>query len=219
VHNEQEQAVRVLEAALARSGAQDTAHTALEHARALAAQTARQPERQAERAAARAAAVERARRHDRPLPAEHARAVGQLEQCRGERDQLRADRTALHRSLQQAQTELQALPRWARSRRRALTDTISSSQQRLQHTQPAQATLEAEVDRLTRLVAHHTRQRARDLAAHDLLPSGTDVARAAELTWPQPAVPGTRDPFSSALARPHDPYRGPERDTGGGLSR
>jgi conjugative relaxase-like TrwC/TraI family protein len=224
VESAEEQAVRVLEAALTRSGAQDAAHTALEHARTLAAQTARQHERQAERAAARAAAhaaaAERQRRHDHPLPAEHARAVSQLAQRRAEHDQLRADRTTLHRSLQQAQTELEALPRWARSRRRALTDTITSSQQQLHSSAPTEATLDAEIDRLTRQVAHHTRQRARDLTVHDRLPSGArDVAGAAELDWPGQAGVGAHDPFTSTLARPRDPYLGPERDTGSGLSR
>jgi conjugative relaxase-like TrwC/TraI family protein len=216
----QEQAVRVLQAALTRSGGQDAAHTALEQARTQAAHTVRQQEREAAPAAARAAAAERRRRQDPPLPPEHARAVRQLEQCRTERDQLRADREALHRSLQHAQNELDTLPRWARSRRRTLTDTISSSQQRLHQTAPTQASLDAEVDRLTRQVAHHTRQRARDLAAHDPLPSGTTkLARAAELAWPRPAAPGVRDLFSSGLAGPQNPYRGPERDTGSGLSR
>jgi hypothetical protein len=217
----QEQAARVLQAALTRSGAQDAAHTALEQARAQAAETARQQERQAERAAVRErAAATRQRRQDRPLTAEHARAAQQLEQYRAERDQLRADRDAQRRSLQHAQNELDALPRWARSRRRALTDTISSSQQRLQQTAPTQASLDGEIDRLTRQVAHHTRQRTRDLAVHDPLPFGTtDLIRAAELAWPRPAAPGVRDPFSSGLGGPQNPYRRPERDTGSGLSR
>jgi conjugative relaxase-like TrwC/TraI family protein len=217
----QEQALRVLQAALTRSGAQDAAHTALEHARTQAGQTVRQHERQAERAAARErVAAKLQRRQDRPLPPEHARAVRQLEQCRAERDQLRAGRDSLRRSLQQVQAELEALPRWARSRRRTLTETMTSSQQRLHHTAPTQASLDAEVDRLTRQVAHHTRQRARDLAVHDRLPSGTtELIRAARLAWPRPAGAGARDRFSSALARPQDPYRGPERDPGSGLSR
>jgi hypothetical protein len=215
----QEQAVQVLQAALTHSGAQDAAHTALEHARTQAAQTVRQQERHAELAAARErAAATLQRRQDRPLTAEHVHAVRQLEQWRTERDQLRADRDALHRGLQHAQTELEALPRWARSRRRTLTETITSSQQRLHQTGPTQASLDAEVDRLTRQVAHHTRQRARDLA--DPPPSGTpDLIRAVELAWPRPAGPGAREPFSTALAAPQNPYRGPERDTGSGLSR
>jgi conjugative relaxase-like TrwC/TraI family protein len=217
----QEQAVRVLQAALTRSGAQDAAHTALEQARAQAAQTVRQHERQAEQAASRArAAATRQRRQDRPLTAEHARAAQQLEQYRAEREQLRADRDALHRSLQYAQTELAALPRWARSRRRALTDTISSSQRRLQQTAPTQASLDGEIDRLTRQVAHHTRRRARDLAVSDPLPSGTtDLIRAAELAWPRPAATRARDRFSSALARPQEPYRAPGRAPDSGRSR
>jgi hypothetical protein len=216
----QEQAVRVLQAALTRSGAQDAAHTALEQARAVAAQTVRQQERHAEQAAARERAARRQRRQDRPLTAEHAHAVRQLEQYRTERDQLRTEREVLHRSLQQARSELEELPRWARSRRRTLTDTISSSQQQLHSSAPTQGSLDAEVDRLSRQVAHHTRQRARDLSASDPLPSGTtDLIRAAELAWPRPAAPGVRDPFSSTLAGPQDPYRGPDLDTGSGLSR
>ena len=109
----QEQAVRVLEAALGRSGAQDAAHTALEHARthaqaqALAAHTARQNQRAAEQAAERAAAREvaareaaaaqRERRQTRPLLPEHARVVQQLQQCQVEREQLHRPRRAAPR--------------------------------------------------------------------------------------------------------------------------
>ena len=147
----QEQAVRVLEAALARSGAQDAAHTALEHARTQAAHTARQKQQRAERAAAReVVAAELQRRQARPLLPEHARAVQRLDERWAEREQLRTDRHALHRTLQQTRTELHALPRWARSRRRALTETINSSQHLLQQTEPTQGTLAAEIDRLTR---------------------------------------------------------------------
>ncbi|HWH00411.1 MAG TPA: MobF family relaxase, partial [Pilimelia sp.] len=152
----QERAVRELQAALGRSGAQDAAHTALEHARTQAAHMARQNERAAERAAARERVAEQAqRRQTRPLSAEHARAVRQLEQCRGEREQLRTERDALHRALRQTREELDALPRWARSRRRALTETITTSEQQLQQSAPTLGTLDAEIDRLTRQVAHH----------------------------------------------------------------
>jgi hypothetical protein len=218
----QEQAVRVLAAALARSGAQDAAHTALEHARTQAAHTARQNELRAERAAARErTAAELQRRHDRPLTADHARAVRQLEQCRAERDQLRTDRDALHRALRQTREEIEGLPRWARGRRRALTDTLTSGEQRLRQTEPAQVGLDADIDRLTRQVAHHTRQRLiSDLAVpHRARPDGWDLGRAGELASPRPADAGAHDLFSSALPRPRDPYRGPERDHGSGLSR
>lgn len=130
--------MRVLEAALSRSGAQDAAHTALDRARLLTAQTARDAERQAERQAQRqtAADEERRRRQARPLPAEHTRAVQQLEQAWAEREQLRAERAELHRGLQQARAQHDALPRWARGRRHTLAEQITSSQQQLQQTQP-----------------------------------------------------------------------------------
>ncbi len=217
----QEQAVRVLEAALARSGAQDAAHTALDHARAQAAQTARQAERATERAAARkAVAAEQQRRQARPLLPEHARAVQRLNERRAEREQLRTDRDALHRTLQQTRTELEALPRWARGRRRALTDTLTSGQWRRRQTEPTQGSLDAEIDRLTRQVAHHTRQRlASDLAApHRPRPDGWDLGRAGELARPRPAPVGGHDLSTIRLPGGREPYRGVEPDLGDGLS-
>ena len=216
----QEQAVRVLEAALARSGAQDAAHTALEHARAQAAQAARQNQLAAERAATReAVAAELQRRQARPLPAEHTRTLRQLKQCRAEREQLRTDRDTLHRTLRQTREELDAVPRWARSRRRALTDTITSGEHQLRQTEPTLATLDAEVDRLTRQVDHHTRQRlASELPApHRARPGGWDPTRPGAPTRPRP-VPLSGQDLSSLLAG-RAPYRGAERDLGEGRSR
>jgi hypothetical protein len=218
----QERAVRVLEAALARSGAQDAAHTALHSARVQAAQIARQHERQAERAAAGAAAeTERQRRQARPMPAEHARAVRQLDQFRAERERLGAERDALRRTLEQTRTKLQALPRWARTRRRALTDTLNSSQHLLRQSDPAQAGLDGEIDRLTRQVAHHSRQRlASDLAApHRARPDGWDLGRAGELARPRPAPVGGNDLSTIRLPGGRERYRGAERDRSDGLSR
>jgi chromosome segregation ATPase len=211
----------VLEAALARTGSQDAPHTALAHARAEAAHTARQNELRAERAAARErVAAELQRRQSRPLPAEHARAVRQLEQCRAEREQLRTDRDGLHGTVQQTRTELEALPRWTRSRRSALTETISSSEQRLRQTGPTQGSLDAEIDRLTRQVAQHTRQRlASDLAApHRARAEGWDLGRAGELARSRPAPVGDPDLSTIRLPGGREPYRGAERDLGDGLS-
>ena len=170
--------MQVLEDALRRSDAQDAVHTALDHARtqaqAQAAQTAAERARAAERAAARAAAeVQRQRRQARPLTPEHARAVQQLDECRAEREQLRARRDPLHQTVQQTVQQLEQLPRWARRRRRALTDTLTSGQQQLRQTDPTWATLDADIDRLTRQVAHNTRQRqASELAAqHPIRPN------------------------------------------------
>jgi hypothetical protein len=216
----QEQAVQVLQAVLTRTGAQDAAHTALEHARTHAAHTTRQNQRAAELAAARERAAEQAqRRQSRPLLPEHARAVRQLEQYQAEREHLRTDRDAMHRTLQQTKAELEALPRWSRGRRRALTDTITSSEQQLGQSAPILGTLDAEIDRLTRQVAHHTRQRlTSDLPATDRVrPHRWDLTRAASLARPRPA-PISRQDVSSLLAR-REPYRGAERDLGDGLSR
>jgi len=228
VDDPQEQAVRVHAATLGRSGAQDAAHTALEHARTLAAHTARQnalraeqAERAAELAAAReAAAAQRQRRQTRPLLPEHARAVQQLNERRAEREQLRTERDTMHRTLGQTRQELEALPRWARGRRRALTDTISSSEQELRRSEPTLASLDAEVDRLTRQVAHHTRQRlTSDLSGpHRPRPDRWDLGRAGELARSWPAPVGGHDLTSIGLPGGREPYRGAERDLDDGLS-
>ncbi|MCY7364033.1 MAG: hypothetical protein LH469_01730 [Frankiaceae bacterium] len=136
-----------------------------------------------------------------------------------EREQLRTDRDALHRSLRQTREELKALPRWARGRRRALTNTITSGERRLLQTEPTLATLDAEVDRLTRQVDHHTRQRlASDSAApHPPRPGRWDPTRPGAPTRPRPAPLSGQD--LSTLLAGREPYRGPERDLGEGLSR
>ena len=220
VDDPQEQAVRVLEAALGRSGAQDAAHTALEHARTQAAQAARQAERAAEWAAARERlAAEAQRRQTRPLPAEHAHAVQQLTAREVEREQLRSDREALRRALRQTREEVEALPRWARGRRRALADTITSGEQRLRQSEPTLATLDAEVGRLTRQVDHHTRQRlASDVAApHRARPDGWHPTRSGAPARARPAPLSGQD--LSTLLAGRAPYRGAERDLGEGRSR
>lgn len=226
----QELAERVLAAALGRSGAQDAAHTALEHARtrAQAAQNQRAAEHAAERAAERAAAREAATkerqhyqaRQARPLLPEHARVVQQLYERQAEREQFRTDLAALHGALRQNRAELEGLPRWARGRRRALTDTISSHELQLRQTEPTLAGLDAEIDRLSRQVTHHARQRhASDMTGpHRDRPGSWDLGRTGELTRPWPAPAGD-DLAATGLPGRREPYRGAERDLDGGLSR
>ena len=234
VEDPQEQSERVLAAALGRSGAQDAAHTALEHARtqaqalALAAQTARQHQRAAEQAAeqaAREAATKERQHHQdqparqaRPLLLEHARAVQQLHERQVEREQLRTNLGALHRTLRQTRQEFEGLPRWARGRRRALTDTIGSSELQLRQTEPTLASLDAEIDRLGRQVAHHTRQRhANGLTGpHRDRPGSWAPGRTGEVTRPWPAPDG--DDLTAISLPGHQPYRGAERDLDSGLS-
>ena len=236
VQDPQEQAEQVLTAALSRSGAQDAAHTALEHARsqaqaqAQAAQTARQHQRAAEQATEPAAAREAAahdaaaQQRQRPQPwallPEHALAVQQLTERRDEREQLRTERGGLHCALQQSREDLEALPRWARGRRRALTDLTHGQEQQLRQTEPTLAGLDAEIDRLSRQVAHHTRQRqASDLPApHRARPGRWDPGRTGELTGPWPAPAG--DHLAAiGMAGRREPYRGAEPDRDGRRSR
>jgi len=222
VRSPQEQAFRVLEDTLRRSSAQDAAHTALEHARAQAAQTAQAHKRAAEPALAReAAAAEPRRSPARPPAPEHARAIHQLDECRAERELLRTHRDALHQAVQQTHEQLAQLPRWARRRRRALTDTLASGQQRLRQTEPTMATLDAEIDRLTRQVAHHTRQQqASGLTAQHRLPGdGWDLTRALTHARRGPAPRDSHDLSTRTLPGRREPTRGPERNTHDGRSR
>ena len=224
VRSPREQAVQVLQHALRRSGAQDAAHTALElaraEARAHAEQTARQQQRAAERGAAREAAeAQRQRWHARPLTPEHALAVQQLDACRAEREQLGGRRDALHSALEQTGEQLEQLPRWAYRRRRTLTDTLTSGRQQLRRTDPTFATLDAEIERLTRQIAHHTRQRqASDLAGqHPVRPDTWEPTRPGQPTGPRPAPLGAHD-----LARPlvnGERHRRADRDCADGLHR
>jgi len=216
----QEQAVQVLGDALRRSGAQDAVHTAVEQARAEAEQSAAQRQRAAEQAAAReAAAAQRQRWQARPLTPEHARAVQQLDEYGAEHEQLRAHRDALHSAVQQAREQLEQLPRWAPRRRRALTDILISGQQQLRQTDPTWATLDAEIDRLTRQIAHHTRQRQDDdsAAQHPVRPGAWDPTRPGHPMGLRPALVSAHD-LARLLAN-GEHHRGADRDRADGRHR
>jgi len=122
--------------------------------------------------------------------------------------------------LRQTRQELDGLPRWARNRRRALTDTMLNHEQQLRQTEPTLAGMDAEIDRLTRQVTHHSRQyRASDLAGpHRARPGAWDRGRTGELTRPWPTPAGGHDLTAIGLARGPEPYRGAERDHDDGLS-
>jgi hypothetical protein len=226
VRSPQQQAVQVLEDALRCSGAQDAVHTALEHARtqaqAQATQTVRQTQHAAERAAARDAAEAQRQRWDaRPLTPEHAQAVQQLDELRTEWEQLHAHRDALHRALQQTSEQLEQLPRLARRRRRALTDNLLSGQRQLRQTDPTFATLDAEIDRLTRQIAHHTRhhQPSHPTAHHRLPGDGWDLARALTQTRHGAVPSGSDDRSTITLSGPLHSAGRPGGGTSGGRRR
>ena len=143
----------VLTAALAQSGAQDAAHTALAEARKVAADTARKTqERQA-------ADVERQRLLPQPVTVEHTRAVEQLQALRAERDRLHDQQLRLWTSARDIKQQLDEAPKWARGRRRTLTASFAEIQGELRQTHPALASLDTKVQEQTRLVDSHTRQR------------------------------------------------------------
>jgi hypothetical protein len=176
------EATQVLAAALAQTGAQDAAHTALLQGRRVAEDRHVLAEQQR-----RTAAVEAARAHltDAPLPPAHLRAIKQLDQLQMERDVLGTKRSALERSLRTANDDLANCPRWARGRQRELAQTISAKQAALARTWPIHKELNDRIGKLTVVVDGHRRERT-EHAAHELRRVQTIVtARRAELAMPR----------------------------------
>jgi len=217
----EQQTQQVLEAALATSGAQEAAHTALTTARDAAIEAAR-------RAAARQAtqkAADRARQSDAartPTP-EHTADLQRLRQLHRDRDQLSNQRLEVVRAAQQTHAQLVDAPRWARTRRRDLTDTLTRCDSQLQQHPEQLAHLDTQINQVTSRLAQHDRQwnarrdtdyRTPRWAAAAADPLG-QLTRPT-LTGPVPTARGTR-PTPSPLARyPSDePYRAaPERGHG-----
>lgn len=210
----------VLTAALAQSGLQDAAHTALAQARKVADETARkQQERQA-------AEAERRRPLPQPIPDEHSHAVEKLHALQGERDRLRHTQHRLWANARDTSQQLDAAPKWARGRRQALTATFADIQAGLQQTHPALASLDTVILEQTRLVDRHTSQRddqARDQQRRSGLAAFRRMAPN-DLALPRPTQDQVRE-FATRLAvsRSRDDdddfYRSPSQDQGRGLSR
>jgi hypothetical protein len=148
----EERALDVLAGALARSGAQDAAHTArsgaMETARTRAADTAR------------AAADAEARRAAEPVfPAEHRERAELLSRRQQEKANLIATRDEHRTAAATARTELAATSRLRPGRRRDLTDTIWRHDQAVHAVFGETTRLDREIDTLTRQVAADTRNR------------------------------------------------------------
>jgi conjugative relaxase-like TrwC/TraI family protein len=150
-------ALGVLTAALAQIGAQDAAHTALANGR----RTAEDRQRLAE-SERRVALRGEARRlmADPPVPAHHAHTAERLRRQQEQRDQFHAHRAQLQQQMQTAGRELADCPRWNRSRKRQLTETITADQYALTNSEPLQDRLDNEVSRLTAVVRNHDDERA-----------------------------------------------------------
>ena len=220
----EQQTQQVLEAALATSGAQDAAHTALTTARDAAIEAARRAAaRQAEQAAA-----DRTRQSDAartPTP-EHTADLQRLRHLQQQREQLSQQRVEVVRAAQQARTQLTDAPRWAKARRRDLTDTLTRSDSQLQQHPEQLAHLDTQINQVTSRLEQHDRQwnARRDAdyrtprwaaAAADPLGQLTQPT----LTGPAPIAQGTRPTPSPLVRYPSDePYRAAP-DRGHGRSR
>ena len=121
-----EACVRVLESALATSGAQEAAHTALSNARDIAVTTARR----AAQARAAVDAVEHARAEQQAqAPSlEHTATREQLHVLQQQRQGLTADQQQTRCTLHEVREELDNAPRWNRTRKRDLASTLTELQ-------------------------------------------------------------------------------------------
>ena len=149
----EDHAVRVLTAALAQSGAQDAAHTALATARRVASDTARTQD------AERRAEIRRQRRQPLPVPAEHTRATELLQALKTERERFRNVQRQLWASVRDTTLQLEVAPTWARGRRRSLAASLTDSKSELSQTHVTLAGLDSQVEQQAALVARHSQQR------------------------------------------------------------
>ncbi len=230
-----EPALRVLKAALATTGAQDAAHTALTTARAAAVTAGRQA------ATIKAAqdAVTRARQSEaaRTPTAAHTADLQRLRTLQQQREQLARQHQDAARTAQRVRAELEEAPRRARTRRRDLTATLTKYDEQRQQ-QPAQlAHLEAQLSQVRNRLEVHDRDwdarretpaptPRRAAAVPDALGTLTPPNRATRAAgwpagWPtrQALDPRTGAPSRSPSAGPYrpGPLPGPERE--GGRSR
>jgi ATP-dependent exoDNAse (exonuclease V) alpha subunit len=214
----QREAHGVLTAALAQSGAQDAAHTALAQARKVAADTARkQQERQA-------ADAEQQRLLPQPVPAEHTRAVEHLQALRAERDQLHQQQRRLWANARDTKQQLDAAPKWARGRRQTLTSIFTEIQGQLQETHPSLANLDTQIQEQTRLVDSHTRQRDDEKLDQQRRDDLGALRRRApnDLALPRPTQDQVRDlatRLAASRSRDDDDFYLHSHDNDRGLSR
>jgi hypothetical protein len=153
----EQQAARVLEAALATSGAQDAAHTALQQARVQAGKHTRnaQHDQAYEAERARHQAREQAQQE---LP-EHQTAREMRDQLQTQRGRLGQDQAQRQWSLPGLEAELDRTPRRAIRTRRDLTERVTQMREAVNTTDHNLATLDAQISDLTRQVRGHEQDR------------------------------------------------------------
>ncbi len=153
----EQQALRVLEAALATSGAQDAAHTALQQARVQAGKDTRRAQQdeayEAERERHRARELA-----EQELP-EHQAAREQLQQVQTQRGRHGQEQTQRQWSLRLDQAELDRTPRRAIRRRRDLTERVTQLHEAVSKTDLTLKGLDGQISELTRHVRGHVQDR------------------------------------------------------------
>jgi len=215
-----DQALDVLTAALAVSGAQDAAHTALHNARTRAAEQTR---KEAEHKAAAARAIRR--EAALAMSPEHAATAAVLQQRQADRQQLADIQTRHRQQLRQANAELDQLPRWAVGRRKILTAAIAGHQTAIGQSLPVQVRLDHEIDHLSRQTAQHTRDRQThaNQQEHQLLGNALFGRLVGELARPRPIGVAATAPGQGTMrglaADPYAHHRRLHHDDDRGLSR
>jgi hypothetical protein len=185
---QQEQAERVLWKALQETGGQDAAHTVLDAARRAARDLTDTRQRQQR---------EQARR-DRdtplPVPAEHQQTLTRIELLRSEQLTLTARQRELWASTRTLQTDFDTAPRWARGRRRDLSNSLGSQRAELTDLQMSLLYIEHSLDDATAVAARQAREQRAAEAARSRPPLADTLAAmrpVVDLADPRPA-PGSQ---------------------------
>jgi conjugative relaxase-like TrwC/TraI family protein len=214
----EQQTVRVLEAALATSGAQDAAHTALQQARVQAGKDTRDAQTRHNSAAVRERhqARERAEQH---LP-EYWEAHDRLQRVQTERARLGQEQTERRWSVPHAQAELDQAPRRAIRRRRDLTERITATQEALSRGDRRLEALDDQISDLTGQLQAQERDRENRIKQQRRTPPAPEPADPLGYLEPSPrertAIQNAHRTQMTGLSRPDVPYRAPQR---GGPSR
>lgn len=164
----EQQALRVLAAALATSGAQDAAHTALQQARVQAGKDTRRAQQDQAYEADRER--QRAREQAQLELPEHQTAREQLQQLHTQRGRVGQEQTERQWTLPLDQAELDRTPRRAFRRRRDLTDRVTAMQEALRTTDQQMERLDGQIGDLTRQVRGHEQDRQDRIATQRWAP-------------------------------------------------
>jgi len=214
----EQQALRVLEAALGTSGAQDAAHTALQQARVQAGKDTRRTQQD------QAYAADRARHRARELAEqeipEHQAAREQLQQLHTQRGRVSQEQTERQRTLPQEQAELDRTPRRAIRRRRDLTDRVTAKQETVVNVDGRLEALDDQISELTRQVRGHEQDRHDRIAQQRWAPPPSEPVDPLGYLEPSPrdrrAIQASQLAQISRLSQSDVVYRAPQR---GGPSR